>query len=132
MSTQPSHPSRNRGSLFHNEAKQKPSQPDMRGECRIDGAAYDMTAWRRDDVLALSLAPAREGQKNTYPPEAFRGSLEEPAQASRGARGESGEDATKPVWIGSVVGEEQSYSVQAFPKQGKSGPYLTLFFEVVE
>ena len=104
----------------------------MRGDCTIDGTAYDMTAWKRDDALALSLAPAREGHKNTYPPEAFRGSLEEPASAAHGARGDASEDATKPVWVGSVVGEEHSYAVRAFPKQGKSGPYLTLFFEVTE
>ena len=111
---------RNRGSLFQNADKRKPSQPDMRGDCTLDGAPYDIQAWRRDDQLALALAPAR-GAKNEHPPDAFRGALD-PAPKTRG------EEPT-PVWIGDIQGEDGSYTVRAFQKQGKSGPYLTLSFE---
>jgi hypothetical protein len=101
----------------------------MKGDCSIDGAAYEMSAWRRDEQLSLTLAPARDGQKNTYPPDAFRGALDEaPKSSARGAGGA----AAAPAWIGEVAGEERSYSVRAYPKQGKSGPYLTLYFEVLE
>lgn len=115
---------RNRGSLFENGEKRKPSQPDLRGDCTIDGATYDMQAWRRDEQLSLSLAPTR-GDRNTYPPDAFRGALDPAPKSGRGAA-KGGEAA--PAWTGSVVGDELSYSVRAFQKQGKSGPYLTLYF----
>jgi hypothetical protein len=124
MSTQ--QPSRDRGSLFHNSDKRKPSQPDMRGDCTIAGAAYDMQAWERHEQLSLTLAPARAGQ-NTYPPDAFRGALDPAPKAM--ARAAVKEATAAPVWIGNVVGDELTYSVRAFQKQGKSGPYLTLFFE---
>ena len=119
---------RNRGSLFENAEKRKPSQPDLRGDCTIDGASYDMQAWRRDEQLSISLAPAR-GDRNTYPPDAFRGALDPAPKSGRGAS-KSGDAA--PVWTGSITGEEVSYSVRAFQKQGKSGPYLTLFFEPLD
>lgn len=120
MSTPQKH-SRDRGNLFHNADKRKPSQPDMRGDGRIDGAGYDMQAWRRDDVLALALAPTRDGS-NTYPPDAFRGEL-----ATSKARNED-----DLAWVGEIVGDEQTYTVRAFSKQGKSGPYLALYFEATE
>lgn len=109
---------RDRGSLFHNADKRKPSQPDMRGDCTIGGAAYDVQAWRREDQLAITLAPVR-GDSNTYPPDAFRGALDPARHAS--------EDGA--VWTGHIVGEELRYAVRAFAKEGKSGPYLTLQFE---
>lgn len=121
------HQNRNKGSLFDNAEKRKPSHPDLRGECAIDGEAYDMQAWRRDDQLALSLAPARNGS-GAYPPDAFRGSLDEPTGRPRS---EDGKGAA-PAWVGDVVGDEASFAVKAFAKQGKSGPYLTLFFERIE
>ena len=37
-----------------------------------------------------------------------------------------------PAWVGNVVGDEQTYAVRAFQKQGKSGPYLSLYFESAE
>lgn len=121
------HP-RNRGSLFTNADKRKPSQPDLRGECTLEGVTYDMQAWERDEQLSLALAPAR-GDKNTYPPDAFRGALDHPTgSAGRGAA----KDEPKPVWAGTITGDEASYSVRALQKQGKSGPYLTLLFERVE
>lgn len=116
---------RNKGRLFENAEKKKPSQPDMRGDCTLDGAPYEIQAWQREEQLTLTVAPPREG--NTYPPEAFRGALE-PAPSGRGAAKESGE---APLWVGSIAGNEGSYSVQAFKKQGKSGSYLTLTFEPV-
>jgi hypothetical protein len=127
MSTQQQH-SRDRGSLFHNIDKQKPSQPDMRGDCTIAGATYDMQAWRRNEQLSLTLAPTRVG-KNTYPPDAFRGALDPAPKAHARA---ADDDAPAPAWIGNVVGDELTYSVRAFPKQGKSGPYLSLYFETAE
>jgi hypothetical protein len=114
---------RNRGSLFANGDKRKPSQPDMRGDCTIDGTTYEMSAWRRDDQLALTLAPARGDQKNAYRPDAFRGALDAAAKTS------SHDSKDEPVWTGEIAGDEHSYSVRAFQKQGKSGPYLTLTFE---
>lgn len=125
MSTQQH--SRDRGSLFHNDEKRKPSQPDMRGDCTIAGAAYDMRAWRREEQLSLTLAPAR-GDQNAYPADAFRGALDPASRAS--AR--SSDEGAAPAWVGNVVGDEQTYAVRAFQKQGKSGPYLTLYFEAIE
>lgn len=126
MSTQYS---RNRGNLFDNADKRKPSQPDMRGDCAIDGVTYDMQAWRRDEQISLTLAPAR-GDKNTYPPEAFRGALEEaPKSVVRAAKEEGGQ---VPAFLGDLVGEELTYKVKAYRKQGKSGPYLSLYFETAD
>lgn len=119
-------PNRNKGRLFENAEKKKPSQPDMRGECTIEGAAYEIQAWEREEQLTITLAPPR-GAHNTYPPEAFRGALD-PAPSGRAAAKESGE---APIWIGNIAGNEGSYSVRAFRKQGKSGSYLTLTFEPV-
>lgn len=121
--------SRDRGRLFGNADKRKPSQPDMRGECSIGGAAYDLSAWHRDEQLTIALAPARVGTKNTIPPDAFRGALlPAPKSTKRGAA----EGDEKPVWIGEIAGDEQSYLVEAFQSQGKSGPYLTLYFADAE
>jgi len=59
-----------RGKLFEHAEKQKPSQPSFHGECTIDGTTYEIRGWRREDQLALSLAPPR-GDKNTFPPDVF-------------------------------------------------------------
>lgn len=115
---------RNRGRLFGNADKRKPSQPDMRGECTIDGTSYEILGFLRQDQLELTVAPAR-GDKNTYPPDAFRGSLDPAPKARRN-------DDEAPVWVGSIAGEESRFEVRAFQKQGKSGPYLTLLFEAAE
>lgn len=117
---------RNRGSLFENADKRKPSQPDMKGDATLEGVAYDVSAWRREEQLTVTLAPARAGH-NTYPPDAFRGALDPAPKAMARAAAKDGTAA--PTWLGDIVGDERSYAVRAFQKQGKSGPYLTLSFE---
>jgi hypothetical protein len=114
--------SRDRGNLFEHAQKPKPSAPGFHGDCTIDGTAYEIRGWRREDQLALSLAPTR-GDKNTYPPEVFRGALD-PVPAKRGVK-----DA--PVWAGTIESDEAAYMVRAFEKQGKAGMYFTLSFERV-
>ena len=130
--------SQDRGKLFEYAQKQKPSQPDFHGDCTIDGTAYEIRGWHREDQLALSLAPPR-GDKNTFPPDAFRGALDpattaKPARANpRGAK-QSSDEAAGPrlAWSGDIVGDEAAYTVRAFEKQGKSGMYFTLTFERIE
>src|SRR5437868_926592 len=50
---------RDRGSLFENADKKKPSQPDLQGECRIGGVDYEVRAWRREEQLTIAVAPRR-------------------------------------------------------------------------
>lgn len=126
MSTERSQ--RDRGSLFENKDKRKPSQPDMQGDCSIDGAPYEIRAWRREEQLTIGVAPPRRDQ-NTYPPDAFRGALE-PVAKPKGKRGADAEPT--PAWSGDITGDEASYTVRAFEKQGKSGTYFTLTFERLE
>jgi hypothetical protein len=128
------HP-RDRGNLFEHAQKQRPSQPGFHGDCTIDGTTYEIRGWRREDQLAVSLAPPR-GDKNTFPPEVFRGALHPaPAKPGRaGARGtkEAGAADPIPAWSGTIVSDEAAYAVRAFEKQGKSGLYFTLSFERIE
>lgn len=126
MSTERSN--RDRGSLFENKEKRKPSQPDMQGDCSLGGAPYEIRAWRREDQLTVTVAPPRKDQ-NTYPPDAFRGALDK-VDAPKGKRG--AEDEPTPAWSGEIEGDEARYLVRAFEKQGKSGSYLTLGFERLE
>jgi hypothetical protein len=121
---------RDRGNLFEYAQKQKPSQPDFHGDCTVDGTAYEIRGWHREDRLALSLAPPR-GDKNTFPPDAFRGVLDPaPAKPTRGPKGT--DPTVAPAWSGDIVGDEAAYTVRAFEKQGKSGLYFTLTFERIE
>lgn len=129
---------RDRGNLFEVAQKQKPSQPDFHGDCTIAGTVYEIRGWRREDQLALSLAPPR-GDTNKFPPEAFRGALDpappKPARAkARGSKDSSMEPASgpAPAWSGDIVSDEAAYTVRAFEKQGKSGMYFTLSFERIE
>jgi hypothetical protein len=125
---------RDRGNLFENTLKKKPSQPDLQGDCTIDAVAYEIRGWRRGDQLALSLAPPR-GDQNTYPPEVFRGALDAvPVRPVRGGgRGAKDVEApAAPAWVGDIASDEVAYTVRAFEKQGKSGLYFTLSFERVE
>ena len=119
---------RDRGNLFENTEKKKPSQPDFQGDCTIDGTAYEIRGWRREDQLTLSIAPPR-GDRNTYPPDAFKGALAE-APRKKSARGTKDADAAPlPAWVGTIESDEVAYKLSAFEKQGKSGPYFTLSFE---
>jgi hypothetical protein len=123
---------RDRGNLFEHAQKQKPSQPGFHGDCTVDGTVYEIRGWRREERLAISLAPPR-GDRNTFPPEVFRGELDPaPARSARAsARGAKDAVAT-PAWFGDIVSAEAAYTVRAFEKQGKSGLYFTLSFERIE
>lgn len=125
---------RSRGNLFEYAQKQKPSQPDFHGDCTIEGTAYEIRGWRREGQLALTLAPPR-GDKNTFPPDVFRGALD-PAEV-KPARGKSKskadpDAAPAPAWSGNIISDEAAYTLRAFEKQGKSGMYFTLTFERIE
>jgi hypothetical protein len=125
---------RDRGNLFENSEKKKPSQPDLQGDCTIDMTAYEIRGWRRGDQLALSFAPPR-GDHNTYPPDVFRGALDpapnRPARGNvRGAK--EPEPVATPAWSGDIAGDEAAYTVRAFEKRGKHGLYFTLSFERLE
>jgi hypothetical protein len=77
-----------------------------------------MTAWMRDDQLAVSITPVnRDG--NTRLPDAFRGALDAVRDRDPHLK-----------WAGQVVGDSSTYSVHASEVQGKSGAYLTLTFDV--
>ncbi|HET9988659.1 MAG TPA: hypothetical protein VFQ65_09060 [Kofleriaceae bacterium] len=121
---------RDRGNLFEYAQKQKPSNPDFHGDCTIDGTAYEIRGWRREDQPALSLALPR-GDKTKLPPEVFRGALDPVAKPARSRSKESAAAAT-PAWSGDLVSDEAAYTVRAFEKQGKSGMYFTLTFERIE
>jgi len=123
---------RNRGNLFEYEKKQKPSQPDFHGNCTIDGIEYEIRGWHREDQLALSLAPPR-GDKNTFPPDVFRGVLDPaPPKPARASKKGTEPTVAVPAWSGDIVSDEAAYTVRAFEKQGKSGLYFTLTFERIE
>ena len=94
----------------------------------IDNVAYEIRAWHREEQLALSIAPPR-GDRNTYPPDVFRGSLVAVVTkpSKRGAAVQAA-----PAWSGEIESDEAAYKVQAFEKQGKSGQYFTLNFERTE
>jgi hypothetical protein len=119
---------RDRGNLFEYAQKQKPSQPDFHGDCTVDGVAYEIRGWHREEQLALTLAPPR-GDKNTFPPDVFRGVLD--PIAAKPVRGKAAQNDAPPTpaWSGDIVSDETAYTVRAFVKQGKSGPYFTLSFE---
>lgn len=124
--------SSDRGKLFENTDKKKPSQPDFQGDCTIDSVAYEIRGYRRDDELTINLAPPR-GDRNTYPPDVFKGSLEAAPPARKGGRGAKDPNAAPtPAWTGEIESEEARYAIRAFEKQGKSGLYFTLSFERLE
>jgi hypothetical protein len=119
---------RDKGSLFNNKDKKKPSQHDMQGECTLGGAPFEMRAWLREEQLTLSLALPR-GDQNTYPPDTFKGALDLAPKPTRAAKAK---DEVPPTWAGEILSDEARYAVRAFEKQGKAGSYLTLAFERLE
>lgn len=123
---------RDRGKLFENTDKKKPSQPDFQGDCTIDSVAYEIRGWRREDQVTISLAPPR-GDRNTYPPDVFKGALEAAPPAKKAGRGAKDASAPPtPAWTGEITSDEARYGLKAFEQQGKSGPYYTLSFERLE
>jgi len=122
---------RDRGNLFENTDKKKPSQPDFQGDCTIDGTPYEIRGWRREDQLTISLAPPR-GDRNTYPPDVFKGALEATPPKKAGRGGKDASAAPTPAWVGDIESEDAAYRISAFEKQGKSGMYFTLSFERTE
>jgi hypothetical protein len=123
---------RDRGKLFENEQKRKPSQPDLQGDCTIGGTTFEIRAWRREDQLAISLAPPR-GDQNTYPPDVFRGALDAaPARSARASARAGSEGVPTAAWSGDIESDEAAYTVRAFEKQGKTSTYFTLSFDRVE
>lgn len=123
-----------RGKFFTNPDKKKPSQPDVFGDCVIDEVALEIRGFKRGEELALHIAPPR-GDKNTYPPDTFRGSLD-PVERPVPPKGKKGAPPpeTGPVvaWRGVIVGEEVAYQLTATEKQGKSDVYWVLTFEKTE
>ncbi len=128
---------RDRGNLFEYAQKQKPSQPGFHGDCTIDGVTYEIRGWLREEQLTISLAPPR-GDKNTFPPDVFRGQLDaapprpKPARGGKGSKEAAPAAPPAPAWSGTIVSDDAAYIVRAFDKQGKSGPYWTLSFERTE
>jgi len=123
---------RDRGKLFENTDKKKPSQPDFQGDCTIDSVPYEIRGYRRDDQMTVNLAPPR-GDRNTYPPDVFKGALEAAPPAKKGGRGaKDASAAPTPAWTGEITSDEARYGIKAFEQQGKSGPYYTLSFERLE
>ena len=51
----------NTGALFRNTRKDKPSQPDYRGDLNVGGEAYELAAWLKEGkngkFLSLSVKP---------------------------------------------------------------------------
>ena len=98
----------------------------------IDGTAYEIRGWHREEQLALSLAPPR-GDKTTFPPDVFRGALDPSPAAKPVRKGAKQPDAgPRMAWSGNIISDEAAYTVRAFEKQGKSGIYWTLTFEKTE
>lgn len=122
------HERRDRGNLFEHAHTQRPSQPGFHGDCTLDGTTYEIRGWRREDRLTITLAPPR-GDKNTFPPDVFRGELDPAPKPTRTRGKEAAPAAPTPAWSGDIVSAETAYTVRALEKQGKSGPYFTLSFE---
>jgi len=120
---------RDHGKLFDNKDKKKPSQPDMQGDCSLGGVSFEIRAFKRGEELEVFLAPPR-GDRNTYPPDVFKGVFE--AVPQKTAKQKLKETVQAPLWKGELQSDDAAYNVLAFEKQGKSGPYLTLNFEKAE
>ena len=59
----------NTGALFRNTRKDKPSQPDYRGDLNVGGEAYELAAWLKEGkngkFLSLSVKPKTPQQGYT-------------------------------------------------------------------
>ena len=62
----------NTGALFRNTRKDKPSQPDYRGDLNVGGEAYELAAWLKEGkngkFLSLSVKP-KEAPRPTDKPD---------------------------------------------------------------
>lgn len=125
---------RDRGKMFANPEKKKPSQPDIQGDCVIDQVAYEIRGFRRGEELMVHLAKPR-GDKNTYPPDVFKGTLDA-VEKPKAPKGKKGAPVSAPelglAWVGTIVSEDAAYRLSATEKQGKTDVYWTLGFERVE
>ena len=58
----------NTGSVFNNDRKEKPEQPDRQGDCIIDGKKYSIVGWvnatkNGDPYLKMEFEPWEEYQR---------------------------------------------------------------------
>lgn len=57
----------NSGNLFRNDKGDNEKRPDYRGEIKVDGVLYSLSAWIRDGAkgkfMSLSLTPKEEQAK---------------------------------------------------------------------
>ena len=55
------------GSLFRNDRKESEQQPDYRGDAKIDGKAYRISAWLKEGqsgkFFSMAFTPKEEGGK---------------------------------------------------------------------
>jgi hypothetical protein len=63
------------GALFKNKKKEKPSHPDYRGECEIEGRKYWISAWLKkseksgETYMSLSFREVEEQRQQSAPPQ---------------------------------------------------------------
>ena len=80
----------NRGVLFKNERKEKPTQPDLKGSINIDGKEYWLSGWSKvsskgEKMLTMSAtakeqqgqAPVRQAQAKQAPAATFDADFDE-------------------------------------------------------
>lgn len=63
----------NSGTIFKNDRKEKPNQPDRTGTAMIGGKMYRVSGWikegQRGQFLSLSFTPADEQRQSTQAPQ---------------------------------------------------------------
>lgn len=78
----------NRGVLFKNERKEKPTQPDLKGSINIDGKEYWLSGWSKisskgEKILTMSAtakeqqSPARQASAKQAPAATFDADFDE-------------------------------------------------------
>jgi len=62
------HDNTNRGSIWKNDRKEKPTHPDFKGTLNVDGVEYWVSAWKRKPdanpkapALTFSVQPKEQG-----------------------------------------------------------------------